>query len=274
VTLAAEPRGRLLDLTRAGVWLLLALAFANGAYLYLLPGDALTHYAWPIKPPVNAAFIGAGFLAGTIATGLVVFATSRWRSLQTLPPALWVLATTLGVATIVHHDKFKWDYPPTWGWAVVYGGVPFAIPYLVARQRRHAEPEPAADPRLRPVRVLSAIAGALLVAGSAALFLFPTDLAPHWPWTLTPLLARAVAAWYAMIGTMLLSCAVQLRRPAEAFIPYATLAAWCVLLLALPLLHPDDVSGGGAWAAMMAALLALSAFALSRAVPAARAEGL
>jgi hypothetical protein len=274
VTARAETRGRLLDRTRAGVWLLLALALANGAYLYLIPADALHNYAWPIKPPVNAAFIGAGFLAGTIATGLVVFRTRRWRSLQTLPPALWVLATTLLAATLIHHDKFKWDYPPTWGWALVYGGVPFAIPYLVARQRRNAEPEPPADPRLRAVRVLSAIAGALIVAGAAALFLFPTDLAPHWPWTLTPLLARAVAAWYAMIGTMLLSCAVQLRRPAEAFIPYATLAAWCALLLALPLLYPDDVSGAGAWAAMMAALLALSALALSRAVPAVRAEGL
>jgi hypothetical protein len=270
----APPRGRLQELTRSGVWLLLALALANGAYLYLLPADAFTNYAWAIKPPVNAAFIGAGFLAGTIATGLVVFATSRWRSLQTLPPALWVLATTLLAATIIHNDKFKWDYPPTWGWAVVYAGVPFAIPFLVARQRRDAEPEPPADPRLRLLRLLSAVAGALLVAGAAALFLFPTDLAPHWPWALTPLLARAVAAWYAMIGTVLLSCAVQLRRPSEAFIPYATLAAWSLLLLALPLLHPDDVQGGGAWAAMMAALLALSVLALSRAVPAVRAEGL
>src|SRR3954447_18398749 len=180
VTRVAETRGSILPLTRAGVWLLFVLALANGAFLFFLPSHALTDYAWSIKPPVNAAFIGAGFLAGTLATGLVLFGTTRWRSLQTLPPALWVLATTLAAATIVHHDKFKWDYPPTWGWAVVYAGVPFAIPFLVARQRRRAEPEPPADPRLRLVRVLSAISGALLVVGAAALFLFPTDLAPHW----------------------------------------------------------------------------------------------
>lgn len=271
MTRLALPRGSLLPLTRAGVWLLFALALANGAFLYLLPSHASTDYAWAIRPPVNAAFIGAGFLAGTLATGLVLFGATRWRSLATLPPALWVLATTLAAATLIHHDKFKWEYPPTWGWALVYAGVPFAIPVLVTRQRRTAEPAPEADPRLRLVRVLSAVAGAALTIGATALYLFPTDLAPHWPWTLTPLLARAVAAWYAMVGTMLLSCALTLRRASEALIPYATLAAWCLLLLALLLLHPDDITGAGAWIAGMIALLALAVVALVRAVPAARA---
>ena len=274
VTRVAQARGSILPLTRAGVWLLFVLALANGAFLFFLPSHALTDYAWSIKPPVNAAFIGAGFLAGTLATGLVLFRTSRWRSLQMLPPALWVLATTLAVATFVHHDKFKFGYAPTWGWVVVYVGVPFAIPYLVARQRANAEPEPEADPRLNLVRALSAVAGVAMVAGAAALYLFPGDLASHWPWALTPLLARATASWYAMVGTMLLCCALMLRRPSEAFIPYSTLAAWCILLLALPLLHPDDVSGAGVYVVGMALLLALAGLALWRAIPGVKAEGL
>ena len=61
--------GRVLGLTRAGIWVLAILAAANGLFLYFLPAQAETHYAWSIKPPVNAAFIGAGFLAGTLATG-------------------------------------------------------------------------------------------------------------------------------------------------------------------------------------------------------------
>ena len=63
------------------------------------------------------------------------------------------------------------------------------------------------------------------------------------------------------------SIAFGMRRPAEALIPYATLATWCVLLLLLPVLHPDDVSGAGLWIALMAALLALSLYALRIAVP-------
>ena len=123
------------------------LAAANGLFLYLAPGMADTDYAWSIKPAVNAAFIGAGFLAGTLATGLVLRKATRWRSFSLLPLALWVLATTLLLATIIHEDRFKWDYPPTWVWTFVYAVVPLAIPFLVARQRRVAEPVPAADPR-------------------------------------------------------------------------------------------------------------------------------
>jgi hypothetical protein len=264
---AVRGDGRVLALTRAGIWVLLVLAAANGLWLYFLPGRADTDYAWPIMPPVNAAFIGAGFLAGTLATGLVLATATRWRTFSTLPPALWVLASTLLAATIIHEDRFKWDYPPTWVWALVYAGVPLAVPFLVARQRRVADGEPAAHPRLRAIRVLSAIVGAPLLAGAVALFAAPIELGEHWPWPLTPLLARAVAAWYALFGTMLLTCAVGLRRPAEAIIPYATLAAWSLLLLALPLLHPDDVSDGGLWIALMIVLLGLSAAALRVALP-------
>ena len=263
--------GRVLGLTRAGIWVLAVLAAANGLWLYFLPGRAETEYAWSIKPPVNAAFIGAGFLAGTVATGLVLATATRWRTFATLPIALWVLASSLLLATIVHHDRFKWDYPPTWVWTFVYGAVPLAIPFLVARQRGVADEQPTPDSRLRMIRVLSAVIGALMIVGAVALFLAPVDLGKHWPWPLTPLLARAVAAWYALFGTMLVSCAIGLRRPAEALIPYATLASWCVLLLLLPVLHPDDVSGAGLWIAGMVALLALAAYALSIALPARKA---
>jgi hypothetical protein len=267
--------GRILGPTRVGVWVLFVLACANGVWLYMV-SRAADRYAWPIAPPVNAAFIGAGFLAGTLATALVLFATTRWRSLATLPPALWVLATSLFAATLIHHDRFKWHYAPTYVWLVVYAGVPFVVPVLVMLQRRDAEPVPAADPRLRTVRVLSAVCGAVLLVGAVALFAAPVDLGKHWPWALTPLLARAVAAWYALFGTMLVTCAIQLRRGSEAVIPYATLAAWCVLLLTLPLLH--DVSRSGAdftvWLIGMLVLLALSVLALARSLPALRREGL
>jgi hypothetical protein len=254
--------GRVRSLTRVGVWVLLVLAAANGLFLYFLPGLADSDYAWSIKPPVNAAFIGAGFLAGALATGLVLATATRWRTFSNLPAALWVLASTLLAATIIHHDRFRWDYPATWVWGLVYGAVPLAVPFLVARQRNVAEPIPAADPALRTIRVLSAIVGVPLVAGAVALFAARAQLGEHWVWPLTPLLARTVGAWYALFGTLLLSCAVALRRPAEAIVAYATLAAWSLLLLALPLLYPSDATGAGPWIALMLVLLGLSAYAL------------
>jgi hypothetical protein len=64
---------------------------------------------------------------------------------------------------------------------------------------------------------------------------------------------------------MLVSCAIGLRRREEALIPYVTLASWCLLLLALPLLHAGDVSGGGWWIATTVALLALAGMGVTRA---------
>ena len=78
-----QTAGGILRSTHVGVWVLFILAMANGVFLYFLPSSAETDYAWSIVPPVNGAFIGAGFLAGTLATGLVLFAATRWRSLAT-----------------------------------------------------------------------------------------------------------------------------------------------------------------------------------------------
>jgi hypothetical protein len=275
---ATQKRGQLEPLSRAGVVVLLILAVANGVFLYLLPAQAATHYAWAIEPPISAAFLGAGFLAGTVATGLVVFGTERWRSLRTLAPPLFALATLLLAATLIHADRFRWDYPPTWGWALVYGTVPLGVLILWRRQERHAEPAPPPHPALRQVRMLSAGVGLVLAVSAAALFLWPTDVGELSPWELTPLLGRAVASWYAMFAVMLLACARSMRDPGEAVIPYATLLAWGLLLLALPLLHDPDIVRAGVertvWMATSVALVLLSGFALSRAVPAVKKNGL
>ena len=189
---------------------------------------------------MNAAFIGAGFLAGTLATGLVLAFATRWRTFSTLPIALWVLATSLLAATLIHNDRFKFDYAPTWVWTFVYAAVPLAVPFLVMRQRAQRRPGAAGRPEAaRRCASSAAVLGVGVLAGAIALFIAPVDLGQHWLWALTPLLARAVAAWYALFGTMLISCAIGMRRPADAIIPYATLGCWSVLLLLLPVLQPS-----------------------------------
>jgi hypothetical protein len=48
-----------------------------------------------------------------------------------------------------------------------------------------------------------------------------------------------------MIAAALLWCAYDLRRPHEALIPYATLAAWSLALLALPALDAGQLTRTG-----------------------------
>jgi hypothetical protein len=264
---SAEARGVLLPITRAGIALLLVLAIANGAWLYFFPAHALTGYAWKLQPPIAAAFLGGGYLAGAVATGLIVFRARRWRSAQPLGLSLAMLSVLLLAATFIHHAKFRWHFAPTWGWVAVYALAPFAIAALMTYQRRLSD-VPRADPSLRRLRAISLVAGVLLVAAGAALFAAPVGLGKHWPWPMTPLVARATASWYAMVGTALLWSAAGLRERTEAFVPYATLGAWCVALLALPALHPGDLVHKGAalvaYLVVMAVLLAIALYGVAR----------
>jgi hypothetical protein len=260
--------GRLLRSTRLAVAGLLVLAILNAGFLYFLPAHADTGYAWAIVPPVSAAFLGAGYLAGVVATALVVFAARRWRSIQPLAVALFTLSIGLLAATLLHTDRFKWEYVPTWGWTAVYTLAPIGVVVLSARQRAITLRPMLADPRLNVLRALSLLAGAALGAYAVALFAFPTSLGAHWPWPQTPLLAQADASWLAMIAAALLWCAYDLRRASEAFIPYATLGAWCLALLALPALHADDLTDTGAplliYLGALTALLALAVLGMTR----------
>lgn len=268
---------RLQAASRTGVVVLLVLAVANGLFLYLAPARAEVDYAWSIVPPINAAFLGAGYLAGTLATALVVFAASSWRSLRVLPAPLVVLSVVLLAATLVHADRFRWDYPPTWLWTAVYAGVPIGVALLWRRQERTAQPPPPAERKLDPLRVLSAALGAVLAIVAVALFVAPGATAEAWPWPLTPLLSRALAAWYALVSTALIAGALTLRRAHEVVIPFATLLAWSALLLLLPALHPEDLADRdialASWLVLHALLVALALYALARALPLVREHG-
>jgi hypothetical protein len=259
---SSGPTGAMQRATRAGVGVLLLLAILNAAFLYFLPARAASGYAWAIRPPISAAFLGAGYLAGVVATTLAVLAARHWRSIQPLAVALVTLSVGLLAATLLNSGRFRWGYPPTWAWTGVYALAPIGVLILARRQRANTISPAIADPRLRLLRGLSLALGTAMLAGAIALFAFPADLARQWPWHLTPLLAQAIAAWIAMIAAALLWCAYDLRRPSEALIPYATLGAWCLALLALPAWHAGDLTHTGAPLLIyIGALIALTALA-------------
>ena len=266
---ASEPTGALHRSTRAAVGVLLALAILNAAFLYFVPARAATGYAWAIRPPISAAFLGSGYLAGVVATALAVLAARRWRSIQPLAVALVTLSVGLLAATLLHTARFRWGYPPTWVWTGVYALAPVGVAILARRQRAITIRPAIADPRLRPLRLLSLGCGAAMLAGAIAMFAFPGHLGRYWPWPLTTLLEQAVASWIAMIAAALLWCAYDLRRTHEAFIPYATLGAWCLALLALPALHAGELTRTGAplltYLGALIALFALAVLGVTRA---------
>jgi hypothetical protein len=136
-------------------------------------------------------------------------------------------------ATLLHLDRFHFaaefaDRPlvaqaAAWFWFTVYVVVPLAMLALLLPQER----APGADPPPRaPVpavlRGLLAVESLVLTVVGIVLFVTPTTASGLWPWQLTPLTARVVAAWLVAFGlaTALAAVAGDLERLRTATIAY------------------------------------------------------
>jgi hypothetical protein len=173
----------------------LVLAFA---VLVGWPHDTARLFAWPIKPPLTAMLLGSVYLGGAYFFARAVRA-ARWHSIKGGFPPVATFATLMGVATILHWEKFTHSHVAFWLWAGLYFTTPFLIAGVWVVNRRF-EDRTADDEVLVPepmARVIGAI-GVLAAAMSAFLFLFPQAAIDLWPWTLTPLTARVMGAIFAL----------------------------------------------------------------------------
>ena len=173
--------------------------------LFLGAGQTDRYFAWTINPPATAAFLGAAYAGGC---ALVVLGLRRgaWYNLRI--PFVTILVFTLVTlaATMLHLDKFHFAKSgvalfAAWFWLAIYVFVPLAMIIVLIRQIRRSVPDPG--PRLpipRPLVAALLIQGGILLAVGVALFVAPATQAVLWPWMLTPLTARAVAAWLMAFG--------------------------------------------------------------------------
>jgi hypothetical protein len=149
-----------------------------------------------------------------------------------------------------------------WAWLALSVATPPLLPWLWARNRRTDPRVPAADDVLVP----AAVRAALAVAGSAALlfavvmFVRPSAVLERWPWALTPLTARVLAAFVAFPAlTMVLFAAdsrwSSFRLPAET----ATIG---LVLIVVATLRADDEFGGSAVGYAAALVVALGLLVL------------
>jgi len=260
----AAERLPILGSVRKWLWLPLVLAAGNGFFLYFLPWLAETLYAWSIKPPVNAAFMGAGYLTGVVACALAVFAAKYWRSVRPLVLPFGLLGIGLFGATILHADKFFWTYPLTWIWTLIYFILPPGVAIVWIAHERVPTQFPAADPRLSAVRWVCWPLGVVLVVGGVFVYFAPESIANNWPWQVTPLLLRCFASWYLLMGTTLLFVAVTTRRAHEIVVPGLSIGAFNLFLLLLPFIYAGSMNFGSTsfwlWLGLHTALLIACAF--------------
>jgi hypothetical protein len=194
-------------------WLLMASVVLTGlgfGSLYVLADNTEDTFAWTIQPPLTAAFLGAGYGAGLLLV-LLALRDGVWaRARVPVYTILLFIVLTL-VPTLIHLDRFHFSAEfdglgplakgAAWFWLAIYVGLPLAmVPVLYLQERAAGEDPPCRCPMPMGLRLALAAESALLLAVGALMFVIPSTAESLWPWQLTPLTARVVAAWLLAFG--------------------------------------------------------------------------
>jgi hypothetical protein len=217
-----------------------ALVFLAGIPLYLGTEQTDLYFAWTVKPPITAAFLGAAYWASCVLE-LLSARERLWARARLAVPAVLAFTALMLLATLLHLDRFQFDSPNlvargvTWAWLAIYVGVPPAALVLLFRQLRVPGGEPPRVALLPAwVRLVLAVHGAIMLTLGVVLLLAPGTSAVLWPWMLTPLTARAVGAWLVGLGVAAAAAYWEndFVRVRVGFITYALLAALQFVTLA------------------------------------------
>jgi len=178
--------------------------------LFGFPGDTDRLFAWKISPPMTPLTLGAVYLGGAYFFVRAVRAPA-WHTVKAGFVAVGSFASLMGVATVLHWDRFNHDRLALWLWAGLYFTTPFLVwGVWLANSRRGTAPGPE-DVVLPPAaRLLMIVTGGTALAAGLFLFLLPQQAIDVWPWKLVPLTARVLGAIF-MLGVAALGVVTDAR---------------------------------------------------------------
>jgi hypothetical protein len=219
----------------------LVLAFV---ILYFFPEQSGRHFAWSIQPNMTAMFMGAGYIGGSWLFANAVFGR-RWHSVA--PGFLPVTAFTSAMllATVLHWDRFDPGHLPFILWLGLYVITPFLVPLVWLYNRRADSGAPEAnDPQTPAVaRWGLRLLGLAIVVFAVAGFLRPAWLVSIWVWKLSPLTARIMSGWFALLGVGGLVIGRETRWSSWR-VGLQAIGLWQLLVVIAALLNRADFSGG------------------------------
>jgi uncharacterized membrane protein YoaK (UPF0700 family) len=216
-----------------------------GVLLFPFAEDTETSWAWTIAPPATAGFLGAAYWAALVLIAWSAAQESWVRARAALLPVI-VIAVLLLVATLVHLDRFDLDSLAGPFWLVTYCLLPVLLVFLLWRQLvAPGDDGESGAPLPAGLRALLAVQGTVMLGVGAALFGGPADADVLWPWTLTPLTARAIGAFVVGFGVAALHAAAEDDRWRFRGAALAYLALGLLELLAA-IVFADDLHDGDA----------------------------
>jgi hypothetical protein len=171
--------------------------------IFVFPGSTATHFAWPIKPDVMAATLGAFYAASAIIFILPLFART-WQQVRAMIIPTAIFSTAMLLATFMHWDKFSLGTRPFYIWFASYLLPPPIFLLLYWWHQRRSAPVGAGitQPLPRWARSFLGVNGALITGAALLLFISPGALQQIEPWKFTPLTARTLAGWLIGVGAM------------------------------------------------------------------------
>jgi hypothetical protein len=191
---------RVLPFTRGLSIFIVPFLLVAWVILYLFPGHTARLWSWAIPVQMTSMVLASAYLGGAYFF-VCVAREKQWHRTGTGFLAVTTFASLLGVATLMHWDKFLHHHVSFWLWAGLYFTTPFLVIGAWIANRRYAAPSAADDVLLRPVeRAVIAVVGLGALAEGVVMFVSPSAVIDHWPWPLTPLTCRVVAAVFCLGG--------------------------------------------------------------------------
>lgn len=219
----------------------LVLAFI---ILYFFPDLSGRHFAWEIQPRMTAMFMGAGYLGGALLFTNAIFGRSWHRVAAGFWPVTSFTVAML-LATILHWGRFDIRHFPFQVWLGLYILTPFLVPWLWLRNRVTdpitVEVDDVEVPSL--ARWSLSLLGVFLLGFALFGFAWPAWLVPLWPWQLTPLTARVLSGWFALLGVGGLVISRD-RRWSAWRVGLQSIGLWQLLVVIAALLNPADFKAG------------------------------
>jgi len=196
----ATAADRVLPATRILSIVIIPFLVVAFVLLYFWPSadDTARLFAWRIVPDFTSMLLASAYLGGAYFFVRAASAT-QWHRIGggLVPVALF--ASLLGVATVVHRDKFLHTNVAFWLWAGLYFSTPFLVIAVWWLNRQDSAPVTSDDLLLSPATsVVIGAAGIAALLTCLFLFLFPRSAIAIWPWSLTELTARVTGAIFAL----------------------------------------------------------------------------
>lgn len=228
-----ERTDLILPETRWLAVLILPFLVVASILLFIWPNDTDKLFAWTIRPAMTPMMLAAAYMGGIYFFTRVALA-KQWHLVKLGFLPVTTFATLLGIATILHWDRFNHSHISFYTWAILYFTTPFLVFAVWLRNRMTdrvtIEPNERIIPQL--LRLFIGIVGLITLVVSLLLFLQPALMIHQWPWTLTPLTARVMGAMFALPGVVGLGIALEKRWSAARIILEAQAFSIFLILIA------------------------------------------